>query len=464
MVPSRITNTFNTGSAFGLFRDQTIPLILASFVGIAILLSLYRNHPFPNLFLRLSLGLQLGGALGNLVDRVNLGYVTDFVALGFWPVFNLADASIVVGITMLAWLFIFSKSAPSSTTPVDSREPSNAITGEGVSPWLDAPTVAVASFDDVEATVGSGEEKREFTRELTIAEGGGRLDQFLAAMISDLTRSRIQRLIEEGHVRLNEEYAKPAQPVKAGDHISIRVPPPAPIHLVPQNIPLNVVYQDEELLVVDKPAGMTVHPAPGHRTGTLVNALLALNPGLQGIGGALRPGIVHRLDKDTSGLIVVAQNDHAHQHLSRQLKAREVTKGYLALVMGKVEPAQGTIAAPIGRDTRNRKRMAIVEDGREAETQYSVLKYFEDYTLLEALPKTGRTHQIRVHFASQKHPLVGDAVYGKKNPMLRRHFLHAHQLGFNHPITGQYLEFTSPLPPDLQEVLQQLAGTTLPVI
>ncbi len=460
----RITNTFNTGSAFGLFRDQTTPLILASFVGIAILLSLYRNHPFPNLPLRLSLGLQLGGALGNLVDRINLGYVTDFIALGFWPVFNLADASIVVGITMLAWLFIFSKPAPSSASAVESQEAPITVTDEGTSQWLEASVASSPSQDDVEASVGSAEESRGVTQELTIAEERGRLDLFLAGQLSDLTRSRIHRLIEEGYVRLNGDYTKPAQHIKAGDRIFITVPPPEPVHLVPQAIPLTVVYQDDELLVIDKPAGMTVHPGPGHPTGTLVNALLALDPGFQGIGGVLRPGIVHRLDKDTSGLIVVAKNDRTHQHLSRQLKARQVTKVYLALVKGVLEPAQGTITAPIRRDPRNRKRMAVVEDGREAETEYRVLKYFEDHALLEALPKTGRTHQIRVHFASQKHPLVGDALYGKKSPILRRHFLHAHRLGFKHPVTGEYREFTSPLPPDLQQVLEQLAGTTVPVI
>ena len=234
------------------------------------------------------------------------------------------------------------------------------------------------------------------------------------------------------------------------------VPPPRPVSVEPEPIPLKLVYSDAHLLVVDKPAGLTVHPAPGHPSGTLVNALLALCPDLKGVGGELRPGIVHRLDKDTSGLMVVAKTSEAHLALSRQIKERRVRKGYLALVTGKLQPAEGIIDAPVGRDTRNRKRMAIVGSGREARTRYRVLRSSESYSLVEAFPETGRTHQIRVHLASLGHPLVGDHVYGKRSALVGRQFLHAHILGFRHPATGGWKEFTSPLPADLEEALSMV--------
>jgi 23S rRNA pseudouridine1911/1915/1917 synthase len=216
------------------------------------------------------------------------------------------------------------------------------------------------------------------------------------------------------------------------------------------------VYQDDELLVLDKPAGLTVHPAPGHPSGTLVNALLAICPDLRGIGDRVRPGIVHRLDKDTSGLMVVAKSHRAHLSLSRQIKERKVKKGYLALVSGELKPREGVIDAPIARNPRDRKRMAVVAGGREARTRYKVLRSNGEYSLVEAFPETGRTHQVRVHFASLGHPLVGDHVYGKRSAFLGRQFLHAHLLGFSHPDTGEWREFTSPLPPDLQLALDMV--------
>jgi 23S rRNA pseudouridine1911/1915/1917 synthase len=225
------------------------------------------------------------------------------------------------------------------------------------------------------------------------------------------------------------------------------------------------VYQDANLLVVDKPAGLTVHPAPGHRDGTLVNALLSIMPDLSGIGGELRPGIVHRLDKDTSGLMVVAKNDATHRSLARQLKDRVVQKAYLALVEGNVGRDSGTIHAPIARHPKHRQKMAIVEGGRDAVTEFRVLRRYAPsttlrtsaYTLVEAHPVTGRTHQIRVHFASIGHPLVGDAVYGKRSSLVERHFLHAARLGFLLPPNEEEkVEFESPLPPDLQAVLDAL--------
>ena len=299
------------------------------------------------------------------------------------------------------------------------------------------------------------------TTELLVEHSWERLDVFLAGEMEELTRSQVQRLADEGCVLLNGSVAKASRKLRPGDRILLTVPPPRPVDLVPEAIPLDVVYQDREILVIDKPAGLTVHPAPGHPTHTLVNALLALCPDLQGIGGEIRPGIVHRLDKDTSGLMVVAKNNVAHSNITAQIKERTVRKGYLALAQGAVEPQHGMIDAPIARDPRNRKRMAVVQGGRESITNYKVMSslrsHSESYSFLEVFPQTGRTHQIRVHFASIGHPLVGDAVYGKRSPLLGRHFLHASVLGFKHPRTGEYLEFTSPLPSELQEVIEALA-------
>ena len=286
--------------------------------------------------------------------------------------------------------------------------------------------------------------------------GEMRLDQFLASQQKGLTRSQLQRLITNGLARLNGIPGKPSQRVRAGDRVSLTIPPPQRLNIVPQLMPLAVTYQDEQLIVVDKPAGLSVHPGPGHPDRTLVNALLAQCPDIQGVGGAIRPGIVHRLDKDTSGLMVVAKTEVAHRELSAQIKERRITKGYLALATGLLEPAQGQIDAPIARDPRHRKRMAVVVGGKESRTSYRVLERFGGCSLLELYLETGRTHQARVHLAYLGHPLLGDAVYGKGSPLLGHHFLHAHHLGFHHPTTGGSMEFKSDLPDDLAQVIDGL--------
>ena len=291
---------------------------------------------------------------------------------------------------------------------------------------------------------------------LEVEVGGERLDRFLDRRCPDLSRSRIQALINQGNATLNGSAAKPSTKTKQGQTVVVRVPEPVASELEPQNIPLSIVHEDGDLLVVDKPAGLTVHPGPGHPDGTLVNAVLAHCPDLQGIGGTVRPGIVHRLDRDTSGLIVVAKNDHTHRSLSEQLKARSFTKEYIALTHGSVTPAEAIIAAPIGRSNANRQRMAVAEGGRDAVTRYRVMRHFPAHTLVEVRPTTGRTHQIRVHFASIGYPLVGDVTYGKPDSRLNRHFLHASTLGFTHPSTGEYREFTSPLPTELAEYLRSI--------
>ncbi len=292
--------------------------------------------------------------------------------------------------------------------------------------------------------------------QFTVSGTVGRLDQFLAAQGLGLTRSRLHALIQEGQVQLNGSWVKPAQRLRAGDSVCLTVPPPRELDLIPQDIPITLVYQDDQLIVLDKPAGLSVHPGPGHPDGTLVNALLARCPDIRGIGGAIRPGIVHRLDKDTSGLMVVAKTDQAHQSLSQQIKDRQVTKGYLAVATGVLVPSQGNIDAAIGRDPRNRKRMAVVTGGRAARTHYRVMDSYEDHQLMELYLESGRTHQIRVHLAYLGHPLLGDRLYGSGSRLVQRHFLHAHHLGFAHPLTLEPVEFRCGLPQDLQQALQIL--------
>ncbi len=305
------------------------------------------------------------------------------------------------------------------------------------------------------------------------AEGSGeRLDVFVVRRCSGLSRSLVQRLIREGRVTVGGRPGRAGQRLERGDCVVARMRPDVPQPLRPEPIPLTIVYEDADLLVVDKPAALTVHPAAGVRRGTLAAALLAYRPELAGVGGPERPGIVHRLDRDTSGLLVVAKNEAARAALARQWKERQVEKGYLALVHGRLEPPQGVIDAPIGRDARHRQRMAVVEGGRAARTAYRVRRYLpagqaglpetprgrDVYSLVEVTLSTGRTHQIRVHFAALGHPLVGDRVYGRPSTVLRRQFLHAHRLAFRHPVDGRPLEFESPLPEDLQVALERVGG------
>ncbi|MEK7216122.1 MAG: RluA family pseudouridine synthase, partial [Chloroflexota bacterium] len=281
---------------------------------------------------------------------------------------------------------------------------------------------------------------------LTVDTAGIRLDLFLAGRVG-LSRSHLQRLIEQNCVLVNGQPGKASRKVDPGDSIAFRLSVVASNPPRPESIPLHVVYQDDDLLVVDKPAGLTVHPAPGHPDGTLVNALLALAPGIESAEGAPeRPGIVHRLDKDTSGLLVVAKHLRAHEFLSNQFRDRSMTKQYLTLVEGQLTPEHGAIEAPIGRDSLRRQRMAVMDQGKPARTTYRVLKYLRDHTLILAGLETGRTHQIRVHFAAIGHPVVGDPVYGHRTAWCSRQFLHSHVLGFVRPSDGQYLELRSELP------------------
>lgn len=288
-----------------------------------------------------------------------------------------------------------------------------------------------------------------------------RLDKFLTAQLPEFSRSRIQSLIANGCVDVNGRPARKAgQPLEAGFTLTVRIPPPAPSGLLPENIPLDILFENDDLLVVNKPAGMVVHPAAGHASGTLVNAVLGYDPDLEGIGGEERPGVVHRLDKETSGLILLAKNERAHRWLQDQFRLRNVEKTYLALVDGRPPTPSGRVEAPIGRDPKNRKRMAIVPPGkgREAVSEYKTLEEFDKHTLLEFHPHTGRTHQIRLHCAFLKCPIVGDEVYGRKTPTLDigRHFLHAWRLKILLPNEKEPRTFEAPLPEELENVLQFL--------
>ena len=285
---------------------------------------------------------------------------------------------------------------------------------------------------------------------------GERLDKFVSRKLMQFSRARLQKLIGEGYVLVNGTAARPALKLNAGDKLTVTIPPPPPSSLSPEDIPLKIIYEDDDLLAIDKPAGLTVHPAPGHPSHTLVNAILSHFPHLADMGDSLRPGIVHRLDKDTSGVMLVAKNATAQAKLQEQFKSRAVEKTYLALVKGHLAPERGMIEAPIGRHPSNRKKMAVVSRGREARTMYQVVRYIGNYTLLEVKPETGRTHQIRVHLAAIGYPVMGDALYGVKSPLLSRQFLHAHRLKIKLPSSGEFKEFMSPLAEDLERVLGEM--------
>ena len=308
---------------------------------------------------------------------------------------------------------------------------------------------------------------RSKTFTLHVEEDGGRLDSFIAEVLPELSRTAAQRLIDAEEVTVNGAVPRPSYKMRRGDTVVVRIPPAQPATLSPEALPLDILYEDADILVVNKAAGMVVHPGAGNYSGTLVNALLAHCDDLQGIGGELRPGIVHRLDKDTSGVLVVAKNDHAIHALQHQFKQREVRKIYVALVIGNIEQAEGVIEAPIGRHRVHRKRMAVVTNGKPARTRWRVRGRYRDarnriYTLLDVRLLTGRTHQIRVHFAWLGYPLVGDTVYGPANSPLPapRQFLHARTLTLQHPTTEEKMTFSALLPDDLAQFLGTLVLVT----
>lgn len=290
------------------------------------------------------------------------------------------------------------------------------------------------------------------------SDAGERVDKYITLQNEDWSRSQVQTWIKEGRVTVGGEPVKNNYKLQAEDELTLRVPPPREMAILPEPMPLDIVYEDSDVVVVNKPRGLVVHPAPGHYSGTLVNGLLAHCKDLSGINGVLRPGIVHRIDKDTSGLLMVAKNDKAHMSLAAQLKEHSVNRKYVAIVHGVIAHEMGTIEAPIGRDPKNRQQMAVVfENSKPAVTHFVVLERFKNFTLVELKLETGRTHQIRVHMKYIDHPLAGDPKYGPKQTLdLDGQALHAKTLGFVHPRTGEHLEFEAPLPDELEQVIHFL--------
>lgn len=294
----------------------------------------------------------------------------------------------------------------------------------------------------------------------TIEKGGERIDKYLSEQLEDMTRSHIQKLIKENMVRVNGMAVKSNFKLSASDQIEVEIPELKEPDILPENIPLDILYEDQDILVVNKPKGMVVHPAPGHYTGTLVNAIMYhCKDNLSGINGVMRPGIVHRIDMDTTGSLLICKNDRAHQALAEQLKEHSITRKYHAIVHGRLKEDEGTIDKPIGRHPIDRKKMSVhCTNGREAITHYRVLKRFQQFTYIECQLETGRTHQIRVHMSSIGHPILGDQVYGPaKCPYkLQGQTLHAKVLGIIHPTTGEYMEFDAPLPDYFQGLLEKM--------
>ena len=294
----------------------------------------------------------------------------------------------------------------------------------------------------------------------TIEKGGERIDKYLSEQLEDMTRSHIQKLIKENMVRVNGMAVKSNFKLSASDQIEVEIPELKEPDILPENIPLDILYEDQDILVVNKPKGMVVHPAPGHYTGTLVNGIMYhCKDNLSGINGVMRPGIVHRIDMDTTGSLLICKNDRAHQALAEQLKEHSITRKYHAIVHGRLKEDEGTIDKPIGRHPIDRKKMSVhCTNGREAITHYRVLKRFQQFTYIECQLETGRTHQIRVHMSSIGHPILGDQVYGPaKCPYkLQGQTLHAKVLGITHPTTGEYMEFDAPLPDYFQGLLEKM--------
>ncbi|XJZ28430.1 RluA family pseudouridine synthase [Bacillota bacterium Lsc_1132] len=286
---------------------------------------------------------------------------------------------------------------------------------------------------------------------------GDRIDKVLSSLNDEWSRTQVQQWIKDGRVLVNQQHVKTNYKVSSNDKIVISIPEPKELDVIPEEMHLDIFYEDSDVLVVNKPRGMVVHPAPGHLTGTLVNGLMAHCKDLSGINGVLRPGIVHRIDKDTSGLLMVAKNDMAHESLVNQLVEKTVTRKYKAVVHGVIPHDFGTIDAPLGRDPKDRQSMMVVDDGKHAVTHFHVLERFTNYTFIECQLETGRTHQIRVHMKYIGYPLAGDPKYGPKKTLdIDGQALHAGVLGFTHPRTGNYLEFEAPLPDDFNRLLEQL--------
>lgn len=419
----------NRGAAFGILQDHQIFFVLITVAAAVILTWIYRRIPQPKKYipLRISYALIMAGAFGNLIDRVFRGYVVDFFYFKWidFPVFNVADIYVTVTMILLLILILFS-------------------IRKKILIFL------------------TGKENMDETIEIKVTSemAGKRLDVVLSEQCSDLTRSYINKLCKEERAALNGKTSKGNKKCKEGDVITLQVPEPTELEILPEEMNLDIGYEDQDVILINKPKGMVVHPAAGHYSGTLVNGLMAhCKDDLSGINGVLRPGIVHRIDKDTTGILIVCKNDMAHQSIAKQLYDHSITRKYHAIVYGNIKEEEGTVNAPIGRSLKDRKKMGIVMDGKHAVTHYKVLKRLKKgFTYIECQLETGRTHQIRVHMASIKHPLLGDDVYGPKKSKytLEGQCLHAKVLGFVHPRTGEYMEFEVPLPEYFEKLLNKL--------
>lgn len=419
----------NRGAAFGILQDHQIFFVLITVAAAVILTWIYRRIPQTKKYipLRISYALIMAGAFGNLIDRVFRGYVVDFFYFKWidFPVFNVADIYVTVTMILLLILILF-----------------------------------FYKEEDLDFLNRKGNMDETIEIKVTSEMAGKRLDVVLSEQCSDLTRSYINKLCKEERAALNGKTSKGNKKCKEGDVITLQVPEPTELEILPEEMNLDIVYEDQDVILINKPKGMVVHPAAGHYSGTLVNGLMAhCKDDLSGINGVLRPGIVHRIDKDTTGILIVCKNDMAHQSIAKQLYDHSITRKYHAIVYGNIKEEEGTVNAPIGRSLKDRKKMGIVMDGKHAVTHYKVLKRLKKgFTYIECQLETGRTHQIRVHMASIKHPLLGDDVYGPKKSKytLEGQCLHAKVLGFVHPRTGEYMEFEVPLPEYFEKLLNKL--------
>ncbi len=431
----------NQGAAFGILEGKKEILLIFTLVVLLLLMYFYNRLPERRRFVpvRIMGVLIAAGAVGNLIDRIRYSYVVDFLyfkSIAF-PVFNVADCYITLGAVLLIVLVLFVyKDEDLSFLSLRKKHGNEKRMEE----------------------VKSSEVEHSF--EVEQEEEGRRLDRYLAEAMPEISRSYLQKLIRGGKVFLNGEPAKAGTRLSEGMSVKLLLPKAKEPELLPENLPLDILYEDDDVMLINKPKGMVVHPSAGHDSGTLVNALLFHCQGrLSGINGVLRPGIVHRIDKDTTGILIVCKNDRAHNALAEQLKAHALTRRYRAIVCGDLKEDEGTVDAPIGRHLVERKRMAVVRSGgKRAVTHYRVLERFGAYTYIECRLETGRTHQIRVHMTSIGHPLLGDELYSRrKNPFhLEGQTLHAMVLGFRHPSTGEYMEFEAPLPAYFEELLKKL--------